>query len=78
MRWDLLRMTLKKPSILLDRYKNDNSFKAYINILAVITSHFTNLKNAYQIYSQLGKKTNLALQEHRGEIRWKKEMETRL
>ena len=33
-------------------YKNDNSFKAYINILAVITSHFKNLKNAYQIYSQ--------------------------
>jgi len=48
-------------------HKNDNSFKAYINILAVITSHFKNLKNAYQIYSQLGKKTNLAVQEHREE-----------
>jgi len=48
-------------------YKNDNSFKAYINILAVITSHFKNLNNVYQVYSKLSKKTNLAVQEHREE-----------
>ena len=43
-------------NILRSHYKNDSTFKAYLNILAVITSHLTTLnKSVYQILT----KTNI-------------------
>lgn len=47
-------------------YKNDNSFKSYINILTVITSHFKTINSqTYQILSKIGKSTNETIQEER-------------
>ena len=50
---------------LRNKYKNDNSFKSYINILSVISSHFKTLKDNYQIFTKLGKVTNMKVQEKR-------------
>ena len=45
-----------EPTIntLRENYKNDNSFKTYLNILVVITSHLTSLnKSVYQTLTKL-------------------------
>jgi len=49
------------------KYPNDNTFKSYINILSVITSHIKSINNIHQIYSKIGKETNLKVQEVRAE-----------
>ena len=54
-------------NILRQSYKNDNSFKSYINILAVITSHIDELNKVYQVYTKVGKMTNTKVQETREE-----------
>lgn len=54
-------------NILRQSYKNISSFKSYINILAVITSHFKEYESIYLIYSKLGKITNKEVQEVREE-----------
>ena len=54
-------------NILRQSYKNNSSFKSYINILAVITSHFKEYESIYLIYSKLGKITNKEVQEVREE-----------
>lgn len=46
----------KSINILRDHYKNDNTFKTYINILVVITSHFKSIHN--EIYQKLTKIAN--------------------
>jgi hypothetical protein len=48
-------------------YYNDNSFKSYLNILVVISSHLPSLKDNYQILSKLGKNVNEAVQNKRDE-----------
>ena len=57
-----------EPTIakLREHYKNDNSFKSYINILAVITSHFKTLDK--QIYQTLTK-TNIFVNQQVQEVR---------
>ena len=44
--------TIKK---LREKYANDNTFKSYINVLSVITSHFKGLNNVYQTFTKIGK-----------------------
>ena len=48
-------------------YQNDNSFKAYITTLTVITSHLPSLKDNYQILSKLNININKAVQDLRDE-----------
>jgi len=52
-------------NIIRQSYKNNSSFKSYINILAVITSHFKELNETYLIYTKLGKSANKEVQEVR-------------
>lgn len=59
-----------EPTInqLRTHYKNDNTFKSYINILAVITSHLKLLdKNVYQTLTKLNIYLNKQVQEKRKE-----------
>ena len=59
-----------EPTInaLRTHYKNDNTFKAYINILVVITSHLKTLnKSVYQTLTKLGIYLNEQTQEKRKE-----------
>ena len=62
-----------EPTIakLREHYKNDNSFKSYINILAVITSHFKTLDE--QIYQTLTK-TNIFVNQQVQEVRENNEL----
>ena len=62
-----------EPTIakLREHYKNDNSFKSYINILAVITSHFKTLDK--QIYQTLTK-TNIFVNQQVQEVRENNEL----
>ena len=46
-------------------YINDNSFKSYINILAVLTSHFKEYNKIYMTYSKIAKSVNKEVQEIR-------------
>jgi hypothetical protein len=48
-------------------YYNDNSFKTYINVLVVITSHLPSLKDNYQILTKLNININNAIQDKRDE-----------
>ena len=52
-------------------YYNDNSFKTYINVLVVITSHLPSLKDNYQILTKLNININNAIQDKRDENNWK-------
>jgi hypothetical protein len=52
-------------NILRQSYTNNNSFKSYINVLAVISSHIEELKKIYAIYTKLGKDINKQVQEVR-------------
>jgi len=52
---------------LREKYQNDNSFKSYINVMAVITSHFKGLNSIYQVYTKIGKDTNSKVQDIREE-----------
>ena len=63
-----------EPTIakLREHYKNDNSFKSYINILAVITSHFKTLDK--QIYQTLTK-TNIYVNKKVQEVRENNELD---
>ena len=63
-----------EPTIakLREHYKNDNSFKSYINILAVITSHFKTLDK--QIYQTLTK-TNIFVNQQVQEVRENNELD---
>ena len=57
-----------EPTIhqLREHYKNDNSFKSYINILAVITSHLKTLnKSVYQTLTKTNIFINNQVQEKR-------------
>lgn len=54
--------TIKK---LRDKYKNDNTFKSYINVLVVITSHISSLNKTYQILTRLNINVNNTVQERR-------------
>jgi ATP-dependent protease Clp ATPase subunit len=62
-----------EPTIakLREHYKNDNSFKSYINILAVITSHFKTLDK--QIYQTLTK-SNIFVNQQVQEVRENNEL----
>ena len=52
---------------LRSNYPIDNSFKSYLNILTVITSHLPSLKDNYQILSRLNINVNQAVQDLRDE-----------
>lgn len=52
-------------NIIRQSYINDNSFKTYINVLAVITSHLKDLEKEYLIYTKLGKSVNKKVEEVR-------------
>ncbi len=63
-----------EPTIakLREHYKNDNLFKSYINILAVITSHFKTLdKQIYQTWT----KTNIFVNKQVQEVRENNELD---
>ena len=49
-----------EPTIqqLRTKYRNDNTFRSYINILTIISSHFKSVYDAYQILSKLNIKLN--------------------
>ena len=47
--------TLQK---LRSHYHNDGTFKSYVNILVIITSHFKDLNKIYQILTKINIKTN--------------------
>lgn len=59
---DDIQTTIDK---LREYYPNDNTFKAYTNILSVITSHFKDLKHIYQPLTKIGKFINKQVQEKR-------------
>ena len=48
-------------------YYNDSSFKTYLNVLVVITSHLPSLKDNYQILTKLNININKAIQDKRDE-----------
>ena len=48
-------------------YYNDNSFKSYLNVLVVITSHLPSLKDNYQVLTKLNINVNNAVQDQRDE-----------
>jgi hypothetical protein len=48
-------------------YYNDSSFKTYLNVLVVITSHLPSLKDNYQILTKLNINVNNAIQDKRDE-----------
>ena len=50
---------------LRQKYKNDNSFKSYINVLVVLTSHIPSLKDVYQILTKLNIDVNKTVQQIR-------------
>ena len=50
-------------------YPNDNSFKSYLNVLTVITSHLPSLKDSYQTLTKLNINVNKAVQDLRDENR---------
>ena len=59
-----------EPTIntLREKYKNDNSFKTYLNILVVISSHLTSLnKSVYQTLTKLNIFINKKIQDKRKE-----------
>ncbi len=58
-----------EPTIhtLRSNYPNDNSFKSYLNILTVITSHLPSLKDNYQALTKLNINVNKAVQDLRDE-----------
>ena len=45
-------------------YYNDSSFKTYVNVLVVITSHLPSLRENYQILTKLNINMNNAIQEN--------------
>ena len=47
------------------KYYNDNSFKAYLNPITVLTSHIRDLSEQYQKYTRVAKNTNEAVEEFR-------------
>ena len=58
-----------EPTIqeLRSNYPNDNSFKSYLNVLTVITSHLPSLKDNYQTLTRLNINVNKAVQDLRDE-----------
>jgi len=48
-------------------YSNDNSFKSFLTVLSVITSHFPSLKDNYQTITKLNINVNKAVQDIRDE-----------
>ena len=48
-------------------YPNDNSFKSYLNVLTVITSHLPSLNDNYQTLTRLNINVNQAVQDLRDE-----------
>ena len=61
---DDIQTTIDK---LREYYPNDNTFKAYTNILSVISSHFKELNHIYQPLTKIGKFINKKVQERREE-----------
>jgi hypothetical protein len=59
---DDIKTTIDK---LRDHYPNDNTFKAYTNILSVISSHFKELHHIYQPLTKVGKLVNKKVQDRR-------------
>lgn len=49
------------------KYKNDNTFNTYINVLSVISSHFEDLTELHQVYSRVAKETKMKIREKREE-----------
>lgn len=64
---DYLKDTISTINKIKIKYPNENTFKAYINILAVISSYFNDLKDIKEIYSNIATETNLKVQEKREE-----------
>jgi len=58
-----------KPTLerLREKYQNDNTYKTYINILVVITSHIKSLYETYQLLSKMNIQTNKQIQGKREE-----------
>jgi hypothetical protein len=46
-------------------YYNDSSFKTYLNVLVLITSHLPSLKDNYQTLTKLNININKAIQDKR-------------
>jgi len=49
------------------KYPNENTFKTYVNILAVISSYFKDLKDAYEAYSKIATETDKNIKDKREE-----------
>ena len=49
------------------KYKTDNTFNRYINILSVISSHFEDLNAVHQVYSGVAKETKMKIEDKREE-----------
>ena len=64
LQYDNIEDTIDK---LRQKYKNDNSFKSYINVLVVLTSHIPSLKDVYQILTKLNIDINKTVQSIREE-----------
>lgn len=60
--YDNIEDTINK---LRQKYKNDNSFKSYINVLVVLTSHLPSLSSVYQILTKLNIDVNKTVQDIR-------------
>ena len=54
-------------STIRSNYNNNNSFKSYVNVLTVITSHLPLYKDTYQILTKLNINLNKAIQDIREE-----------
>ena len=54
-------------STIRSNYSNNNSFKSYVNVLTVITSHIPLYKDTYQILTKLNINLNKAIQDIREE-----------
>ena len=58
-----------KPTLerIREKYQNDNTYKTYINILVVITSHIKSLYETYQLLTKMNIQQNKQIQQKREE-----------
>jgi len=58
-----------KPTLerLREKYQNDNTYKTYVNILVVITSHIKSLYDTYQLLTKMNIEQNKEIQQKREE-----------
>jgi hypothetical protein len=64
---DYLKDTTSTINKIKIKYPNENTFKTYINILAVISSNFKDLKDIKDIYSKIATETDKNIKEKREE-----------